>query len=306
MAMTKTLCLGTAMWGWSVETREALAILDDFYEAGGRWLDTATNYPMDGEETSRFAAEHIVADWLRSRKISDLQIIYKLGATVNGLSDRNDLSPKFLRSEFGRFQDQVQESPVTAMIHWDNREDKEKISETLEALADLGAETLGLSGIRFPKVYADCLKAFALPRIVVEVKHNFLTSSLDHYRPVADVLPMLAFAYGISGSGLKLNKTEYRSDSYVTLTRKKTFHEEALTPERQQRLERMVNGYLGISSLYQLGIVYAEETDNLYGMIVSPSSREQMKDILEFVKKLPDTPELRKELNGLRDLAAKN
>ncbi|NJK72389.1 MAG: hypothetical protein HC926_03385 [Synechococcaceae cyanobacterium SM2_3_60] len=81
--MSKQIGLGTAMWGWSVDQATAFEILDCFYGAGYRWVDTAMNYPINGNPADFRRSVQMLAAWCRDREVSDLQIICKVGSLSN-------------------------------------------------------------------------------------------------------------------------------------------------------------------------------------------------------------------------------
>ena len=60
------LILGTAMWGWTTSPAMAMTLLDQFYAAGGRAVDTATNYPINKNPGDFRQAERMLADWIRA------------------------------------------------------------------------------------------------------------------------------------------------------------------------------------------------------------------------------------------------
>ena len=60
------LVLGTAMWGWTVDKVTAFQLLDAWYAAGQRKVDTATNYPIDRVPEHFRLAEQILAEWIRA------------------------------------------------------------------------------------------------------------------------------------------------------------------------------------------------------------------------------------------------
>ena len=150
----KELCLGTAMWGWSVSRDTAFSILDCFYDGGGRYVDTANNYPLNGNARDYRTSPFFLADWCRSRGVNDLKITCKVGTTSNEHSPFINLSPSHLDDQITWARDWFNENLHCIMIHWDDRKDYELINETiefLEVLNEYGLE-LGFSGISHPEI----------------------------------------------------------------------------------------------------------------------------------------------------------
>ena len=74
------LVLGGNVFGWTAKGDEGLAVLDRFYEAGGRMIDTADVYSawIDGHEGGE--SESFIGRWLASRGVrGDMRIHTKTG-----------------------------------------------------------------------------------------------------------------------------------------------------------------------------------------------------------------------------------
>lgn len=74
------LCFGGNVFGWTLDRDQSFAILDAFYEAGGRMIDSAEGYSswipgnMGGE------SETILGEWMESRGVrKDMLIATKTG-----------------------------------------------------------------------------------------------------------------------------------------------------------------------------------------------------------------------------------
>ena len=74
------LCLGTASMGSEglsgASLQKAFAILDTYYEMGGRFLDTANVYGRWGVDHTN-ASEKCIGLWLSDRGITDMTITSK-------------------------------------------------------------------------------------------------------------------------------------------------------------------------------------------------------------------------------------
>lgn len=84
------LVLGGNVFGWTADGDEGLAVLDAFYEAGGRMIDTADVYSawIDGHEGGE--SEAYIGKWLSSRGVrADMRIHTKTGM----LSKKKPSSP---------------------------------------------------------------------------------------------------------------------------------------------------------------------------------------------------------------------
>jgi len=279
----KKLALGTALWGWGVDKKTSFDLLDVFYDNGERYIDTASNYPLNGFYEDRFASENIISDWIKSNNIRDLEIIYKLGALTNKNKPENDLSPSHIKNECKRATEKFNENSIIPMIHWDNREQSSDIIESIKQLKQETKNKIGFSGIRHPKSYSEALNELGYHSMdyYIETKVNISDSKIEHYKLMIDEYTRL-FSYGISISGVKFNKKDYSKDSYIKLARDKSFHNMIMTKTLLKRIEDFKAKDKSIRSMYHIGIKISEMNNKLFGYIVAPRNTQQLQDILKF------------------------
>lgn len=74
------LVLGGNVFGWTIGRDESFAVLDAFYEAGGRMIDTAEGYSNWVPGNKGGESEEIIGEWLESRGVrADMRIGTKTG-----------------------------------------------------------------------------------------------------------------------------------------------------------------------------------------------------------------------------------
>jgi len=74
------LVLGGNVFGWTAKGDEGLAVLDAFYEAGGRMIDTADVYSAWAPGHKGGESESFIGQWLHSRGVrADMRIHTKTG-----------------------------------------------------------------------------------------------------------------------------------------------------------------------------------------------------------------------------------
>ncbi|MET1754902.1 aldo/keto reductase [Novosphingobium sp. RD2P27] len=74
------LVLGGNVFGWTIDQDRSFAVLDAFYEAGGRMIDTAEGYSAWVPGNKGGESEAIIGAWLESRGIrGDMRIGTKTG-----------------------------------------------------------------------------------------------------------------------------------------------------------------------------------------------------------------------------------
>ena len=84
------LCLGGNVFGWSADARESFALLDDYAEAGGNFIDTADSYMWRAPGNSGGDSERIIGDWMAARGNRDDMVI---ATKVGSWPERPGLSP---------------------------------------------------------------------------------------------------------------------------------------------------------------------------------------------------------------------
>mgnify|MGYP000170992121 CR=1 FL=1 len=100
------LCLGTMYFGSSVDEATSFRILDRYYEAGGRFLDTANIYATWVEGHDEPASEPLLARWLDERGVRDeMTIATKVGFGYGDVE--RGLDPDTIRREVQRSRDRL-------------------------------------------------------------------------------------------------------------------------------------------------------------------------------------------------------
>jgi aryl-alcohol dehydrogenase-like predicted oxidoreductase len=136
-ASVSALCLGAMNFGTKLPQKESLRLLDRYYEAGGRFIDTANNYAVwwggDGTES-----ETILGTWMKERKNRDgLFLASKVGFNTPKIG--NGLSRKLIRQEIeGSLTRLGTDRLDLYFAHKDHRPDP--LEETLGAFEELVEE----------------------------------------------------------------------------------------------------------------------------------------------------------------------
>jgi aryl-alcohol dehydrogenase-like predicted oxidoreductase len=136
-------CLGTIPYGTGVARDDAFALLDRYYEAGGRFVDTADCY--DQWSGSGGESEETIGAWLRSRGVRDEMVIAtKVGAMTTNPSDPSE--PNFIGLA-GKDIRACAEASLRRLgveridlyyAHWDHR--ASALEERVEVFASLVAD----------------------------------------------------------------------------------------------------------------------------------------------------------------------
>lgn len=94
-----SFCLGTMYFGTTCPEETAFKLLDLYYEAGGRFIDTANNYSFWVEGGKGGESEALIGRWMKDRENrEELFVATKVGGLPTkdkgGMADAEGLSPK--------------------------------------------------------------------------------------------------------------------------------------------------------------------------------------------------------------------
>lgn len=270
----KNLILGTALWGWGINKKDAFSILDKYIEYGGRYVDCATNYPINGITEDYGLALKWLTEWI-SINSTKLFVIVKIGSIDNLGSPSYDLSNSRLLSLYEDLKQNFGESLGCISIHWDNRsEDKyfDFVKSTVFALQELRNKgiSIGLSGIKCPQFYAD-----AAPKLIndwiIQCKENFLTQeSRQNYQqffPNAQY-----YAYGINMGGFKISEDEQSVSAKI----RKISYPNRLKDIMGNSLRDKVVQDLGLENINDLNMAFIFINPIYSGIIIGPRTEDQM------------------------------
>ena len=90
------LCLGGNVFGWTSSEDESFAVLDAFYQAGGRMIDTAQGYSVWIPGHVGGESETVIGNWMASRGVRKDMLV----ATKTGMFGKpGDLEPGKIAEE---------------------------------------------------------------------------------------------------------------------------------------------------------------------------------------------------------------
>ena len=99
------LVLGGNVFGWTIDQDRSFAVLDAFYEAGGRMIDTAEGYSSWVPGNKGGESEAVIGAWLQSRGVrADMRIGTKTGMGGSPGALRPDAVAKALRGSLERLR----------------------------------------------------------------------------------------------------------------------------------------------------------------------------------------------------------
>lgn len=103
------IVLGGNVFGFTADEDTSFAVLDRFYEAGGRMIDTAQGYSIWVPGHVGGESETVLGKWMRARGVrSDILLATKTGMAGNA----GDLAPQKVADELERSLDRLQSDYV--------------------------------------------------------------------------------------------------------------------------------------------------------------------------------------------------
>lgn len=281
------LILGTALWAWTVPKIQAFQLLDNFYEAGYRWIDAATNYPINKNADDFRASEGILLEWIKAHGVRDLKVLMKIGSINNLYTLENNLTPSFIQIIYNEYRHLFGEQLTEVMVHWDNRAETEAILASLAALDGIRKQGLkiGLSGIKHPAIYHELNTSFDFDWDI-QLKHNLVYSDYPRY---ADFHGRPRFlAYGINAGGLKFPSSTYRQDSSTAVRNVPTEKYQDLINKAAEVLAEYnaQSSHEALTRFNECSMVYTYYSPDIKGILVGPSKTEQLQSTLSFFQQL--------------------
>ena len=144
------LCLGTAYYGTYIDREASFALLDQYFEAGGRFVDTANCYAGWVKGASGGESENTIGEWLRERgNRSEMFIATKVGIGYSGV--KSGLSARQIEAECEKSLKRL--GVETIDLYYAHRDDRrtrlEKTLETFDRLLTAGkVRFIGASNYR--------------------------------------------------------------------------------------------------------------------------------------------------------------
>lgn len=122
------LVLGGNVLGWTADEDASFAVLDRFYEAGGRMIDSAQGYSNWVPGHVGGESETMIGKWLESRGVrAEMRIATKTGMGGNP----GDLAPSRIAEELNKSLDRLQTDYVD--LYYAHRDDPQTALEDVAA-----------------------------------------------------------------------------------------------------------------------------------------------------------------------------
>ncbi|WP_029036464.1 aldo/keto reductase [Salinimicrobium xinjiangense] len=239
---TPPIVFGGNVFGWTLDEKESLKLLDKIYERGFTFIDTADSYSHWAPGNSGGESETIIGKWMKDRGLRDkVSIATKVGS--NPGKEGRDVSKKYILKAAEDSLRRLQTDYIDLYFtHWDN--EATPVEETLEAYQQLLKEgkirNIGASNLS-PARLRESFKAAEhndLPQYkVLQPEYNLVErENFEYnYRPIAEEYDLAVMPYFSLASGFLTGK--YRKEEDLQGDRKemvkKYFNEKGLNLLKQ-------------------------------------------------------------------------
>lgn len=285
-AVVTNLCLGTMTFGAESDEATSFAMMDDYVEAGGNFLDTADVY-------SAGVSEEIVGRWLKGKKLRDLVIATKgrfpMGDGPNHLGTSRKHMAEALDASLRRLG--VEQIDLYQMHAWDALT---PIEETLLFLDDARRAGkiayYGFSnylGWHITKaVWIAKMRGYAAP-VTLQPQYNLLARDIEHeIVPACQDAGMGLLPWSPLGGGWLSGK--YKRDQMPTgatrLGENPNRGQEAYEARNaQERTWTIIGAVEDIASargvsMAQVSLAWLAARPAVTSVILGARTREQLKD----------------------------
>ncbi|EFW91068.1 aldo/keto reductase [Haladaptatus paucihalophilus DX253] len=133
------LCLGAMYFGSRLDRETSFELLDRYYDAGGRVIDTANVYATWVEGHEEPESESLLGEWITERGIRDeVTIATKVGAEYGNVP--RSLEPKVIQEEVDRSRERLGIETIDLLyVHVDDPETPQvDVMRTLAEQVDVG------------------------------------------------------------------------------------------------------------------------------------------------------------------------
>ena len=281
------LVLGGNVFGWTADEDTSFEILDAFYEAGGRMIDTAEAYSAWVPGHKGGESETVIGNWMKARGVrKEMRIATKTGV----MGQPGDLKPEKLRERLAGSLDRLQSDYVD--LYYAHRDDPEtpqdEVAEGFAALMTEGkvreAGASNFTEARLRSALAAAKTAGVRGFSVLQNEYNLLErdafdSDYQNFCVVNDVA-MLPF-FGLA-SGYLTGK--YRKDAdftrYPRGERVKKYHE-GKGPALLAVMDRIAKDCE--ATVAQVALAWLLDQPGIAAPIASATTADQLDELVEAV-----------------------
>ena len=166
------LVLGGNVFGWTIDRDKSFVVLDAFYEAGGRMIDTAEGYSSFVPGNVGGESETILGEWLESRGVRKSMLI---GTKTGMMGAPGDLAPGKIAQALDKSLERLRTDYVD--LYYAHRDEEQtsldEVTAGFDALVQSGkARELGASNYSAPRLLAAIDTAEAAGRTAFTVLQN--------------------------------------------------------------------------------------------------------------------------------------
>jgi len=281
------MVLGGNVFGWTISAEQSFPILDSFYEAGGRMIDSAEGYSAWVPGNKGGESEAIIGEWLdRTGVRKDMLIGTKTGMAMTPECLQEPAVRLALEGSLERLRTDYLD---LYYVHMDNGQTPlDDIAQAYDVTVKAGlVRELGLSntvGERFDGLLAATDRLSTTPFTVMQPKYNFVSRAefAGSMREQCKAREIATFPYFSLASGLLTGKYS-SNDDWASTARSFTIQEFA-TPAAWEALKVLEQVAIETGAKQaQVALAWLAAQDGVTAPIVSATSPEQLAETMRFL-----------------------
>ena len=281
------LVFGGNIFGWTADENTSFALLDKFYEHGGRMIDTAQGYSAWVPGLVGGESETVIGKWLESRGVrADMRI----GTKTNMGGRPGGLAAEKVKQELEKSLERLRTDYVDLYyVHRDEEQTpQEEVAETFDALVRAGkTKEIGASNYTPDRLRTilDLADAHGLvPFTFLQNEYNLL--SRNHYGPEMQqlceqrVIAMLPF-FGLA-SGYLTGKYRTEADFGGSQRGEAVRNYASKTADLLPTMDEIANE-IG-ASLSAIALAWLRRQPSVAAPLASARTVEQLAPLIESTK----------------------
>lgn len=281
------LIFGGNVFGWTIDRDASFSILDAFYEAGGRMIDTAEGYSNWVPGHKGGESETVIGEWLESRGVrAEMRIATKTGQGGPPGALRPEAVAKALEGSLERLRTDYVD------LYYAHRDDlttplDEVVDAYDEAFRSGKARELGASNYtaeRLAEIIAVANAAGAQPYTVIQPLYN-LVARHEYEGPLQDLCVSRGIAvtpyYGLASgflSGKYRSADEWKGSSRAFALEEAAAGNGWAVLDVVRAIARELN-----ATPAQVSLAWLKAQPGIAAPIASATTREQLADIVGSV-----------------------
>ena len=281
------ICFGGNVFGWTLDEKESFKLLDELYDKGLRFIDTANNYSRWAPGHVGGESETILGKWFKqSKKRNDIVLATKVGGRMG--DGTKGLAPDYIRSSVEASLRRLQTDHIDLyQSHYDDLEtpQEETMSVFNELILEGKVRFIGASNLEPNRIVSanqiSAERGWATYKSVQPLYNLYDRQKFEEeYLPVVLEEKLAVMSYFALASGFLTGK--YRTEADLENSKRKDMVKGYLN----ERGLRILNALEKVAenrhvSLAQIATAWQINKPEITTPIISVTSSVQLNDLID-------------------------